>query len=137
MDLSYEEVPQKRLSPICHGYFRSSKWPFKVLSISSFCGMELGVIRSGLRTVLSIFSISPLSHLPFPSQPTTIELSDPCIPTKQLLSRSSTTPSSQIAKTHFSLPTVLLSSQQPLKEILSNFCDTTLSCLFVHVLLIY
>lgn len=82
----------------------------------SFCGMGLSVIRSGLKRVLSIFSISPLSHLPFPSQPTTIELSNPSIPTKRLLSRSSTTPSSQIAKSHFTLPIVFLSSQQPLRE---------------------
>lgn len=137
MDLSYKEVPQKWLYPICHGYFRSSKWPFKVLSISSFCGMELSVIRSGLRRVLSIFSISPLSHLPVPSQPTTIELSDPSIPTKRLLSRSSTMPSYQIAKSCFILPIVLLSSQQPLKQILylqASVIPHSPVCLFMYFL---
>lgn len=137
MDLSYKKVPQKWLSPICRGYFRSSKWPFQVLSISSFCGGELSVIRNGLRRVLSIFSISPLSHLPFPSQPTTIELSDPSIPTKRLLSRSSTTPSYQIAKSCFRLPTVLLPSQQTLKQILSppSVCKPhSPVCLFMYLL---
>lgn len=106
--MSHKEIPQNWLSPICHGYFRNSKWPFKVLSISSFCGMGLSVIRTGLRKVLSIFFISPLSHLPFPSQPTTIELSNPSIPTKQLLSRSSTTPFYQITKRYFTFPIVPL-----------------------------
>lgn len=83
------------------------------------------------------FSISPLSHLPFPSKSTTTELSNPSVPTKQLLSRSSTAPSYQIAKSHFTLPIVFLSSQQHLKETLSSpsFCDTTLPCLFPHLLI--
>lgn len=102
--------------PICHSYFGNSKWPFTVLSISSFCGIGLSVIRSRLRKALSIFSISPLSHLLFPSEPTAIELSTQSIPTKQLLSRSSATPSHQIAKSHFISP-LCFSSQQHLQEI--------------------
>lgn len=60
--MGHKEVPQNWLLPICPGYFRNSKWPFKVLSISSFCGPGLSVIRSGLRkSVVSILHLSPFS----------------------------------------------------------------------------
>lgn len=137
--MSHKELPQNWLSPFCHGYFRNSKWPFKVLSISSFCGMGLSVIRSGSRKVLSIFPISLFPHLPLPPEPTTIELSNPSIPTKQLLSRSSTTPPHQIAKSQFTSPIVFLSSLQPLKEKLPSLSfhnSTFLSvCSFTFYLL--
>lgn len=67
--------------PICHSYFGNSKWPFTVLSISRFCGIGLSVIRSRLRKALSIFSISPLSHLPFPLNP--LQLSFQLSPSQQ------------------------------------------------------
>lgn len=127
--MGHKEVPQNWLFPICPGYFRNSKWPFRVLSISSFCGPGLSVIRSGLRKVLSLFSISPLSHLPFPCQPTTIELSNPSILTKQPFIKVinySILPNYQKV-VHFTH--CILSSQHHLKETLPpvSFCDTKLS----------
>lgn len=68
-------------STFCHSYFGNSKWPFTVLSISSFCGIGLSVIRSRLRRALSVPSISPLSHLT--SLLNLLQLSFPLRPSQQ------------------------------------------------------